>query len=120
MDCISAWVHCSLFNLIVHLLMKSDHKTLKLLQFLLNCAGLRVGKYLLLWVFFVFNSVSILVTQVFHYMLIMAALHSRCGHYIFARGFFYLLSFFFFPRLFSAVADWTSTTSTRGVVLAQI
>ena len=40
------WLHCSLFNLIVHLLMKSDHETMKLLQFLLNCASLRVGQYL--------------------------------------------------------------------------
>jgi len=36
--------------------------------------------------------------------LIMAALHSRCGHYIFCRGFY-----FFCPRLISAVADWMST-----------
>jgi len=37
----------------------------------------------------------------------MAALHSKCGHYIFAL---WLLSsiFFFFPRLISAVADWMS------------
>ena len=39
---------------------------------------------------------------------IMAALRSRCGHYIFAPRF---LSIFrpFFPRLISAVADWMST-----------
>jgi len=36
--------------------------------------------------------------------LIMAALHSRCGHYIFALWFL-----LFFPRLISAVADWMST-----------
>jgi len=38
----------------------------------------------------------------------MAALRSRCGHYIFALWFlsFYL---FFIPRLISAVADWMST-----------
>jgi len=36
---------CSVFNLIVHLLMKSDHETIKLLQFLLNCASLTVGQY---------------------------------------------------------------------------
>jgi len=39
----------------------------------------------------------------------MAALRSRCGHYIFVL----FLSFFlssFFPRLISAVADWMSTT----------
>jgi len=38
----------------------------------------------------------------------MAALRSRCGHYIFALWF--LLSiFFFFPRLISAAADRMST-----------
>ena len=63
--------------------------------------------------------------------VIMAALRSRCGHYIFVLWFlllflwppyvigqaiyiftltFVLLSFFFFfPRLISAVADWMST-----------
>ena len=35
--------------------------------------------------------------------LIMAALRSRCGHYIF------ILCVFFFPGLISAVADWMST-----------
>jgi len=35
----------------------------------------------------------------------MAALRSRCGHYIFVL--FLLLSFF--PRLISAVGDWMST-----------
>jgi len=35
--------------------------------------------------------------------LIMTALHSRCGHYIFALWFL-----LFFPRLISAVADWMS------------
>jgi len=39
----------------------------------------------------------------------MAALRSRCGHYIFAVISFYLLSSFFIPRLISAVADWMST-----------
>jgi len=41
---------------------------------------------------------------------IMATLWNRAGHYIFALWF--LLSFnlsSFFPRLFSAVADWMST-----------
>jgi len=44
----------------------------------------------------------------------MASLRSRCGHYIFALwfllscGFFFLL-LFFFPHLFSAVAEWMST-----------
>jgi len=37
--------------------------------------------------------------------LFMAALRSRCGHYICILSF--LLSFF--PRLISAVADWMST-----------
>ena len=38
--------------------------------------------------------------------VIMAALRSRCGHYIFPLWF---LSFFFFiPRLISAVVDWMS------------
>jgi len=39
------------------------------------------------------------------YMVIMAALHSRCRHYIFVL--FPLLSSFS-PRLISAVADWMS------------
>jgi len=38
----------------------------------------------------------------------MAALRSRCEHYIFILWFL-LSSFFFFPRLISAVADWIST-----------
>ena len=42
----------------------------------------------------------------------MAALRSRCGHYIFVLWFL-LSSFFFllflFPRLISAVAEWMST-----------
>jgi len=58
--------------------------------------------------------------------LIMAALRSRCAHYIFVLylwppygigqaiiflpcGFFFYLFIFFFPRLFLAVADWMST-----------
>jgi len=39
--------------------------------------------------------------------LIMAALRSRCGHYILPCSFFFLS--FFFPRLTSAVGDWMST-----------
>jgi len=39
----------------------------------------------------------------------MAALRSRCGHYIFALWFLLLSSSFLFPRLISAVADWMST-----------
>jgi len=38
----------------------------------------------------------------------MAALRSRCGHYIFALWFL-LSSSFFFSRLISAVGDWMST-----------
>jgi len=38
--------------------------------------------------------------------LIMAALRSRCGHYIFVL---FLLFSSFFPRLISAVADWMYT-----------
>jgi len=38
--------------------------------------------------------------------LIMAALHSRCGHYIFALWILLLSSFF--PRLISAVTEWMS------------
>jgi len=37
----------------------------------------------------------------------MAAVRSRCGHYIFVLWF--LSSFLFIPRLISAVADWMST-----------
>jgi len=37
----------------------------------------------------------------------MAALRSRCGHYIFALWF--LSSIFFIPRLISAVGDWMFT-----------
>jgi len=36
----------------------------------------------------------------------MAALRSRCGHYIFALWFLLL---FLFPRLISAIADWMYT-----------
>jgi len=42
--------------------------------------------------------------------VIMAALRSRWGHYIFVlflSSFFFLLSFF--PRLISAVVNWMST-----------
>ena len=40
----------------------------------------------------------------------MAALRSRCGHYIFALWFLLLpSSSFVFPRLISAVAEWMST-----------
>jgi len=39
------------------------------------------------------------------WLLIMAALRSRCGHYIFV-----LFLLLFFPRLVSAVGDWMSAT----------
>jgi len=42
------------------------------------------------------------------YCLIMAALHSRCGRYIFALRFIFLS--IFFPRLISAVTDWMFTS----------
>jgi len=45
--------------------------------------------------------------RVCDYLIIMAALRSRCGHYIFALWFL-LSSIFFIPRLISAVADWMS------------
>jgi len=44
--------------------------------------------------------------------LVMAALRSRCGRYIFVLS---LLFFFFFPRLISAVADWMSTVLSHMV-----
>jgi len=47
-----------------------------------------------------------------YYLLVMATLRSRCGHYIFALWFLLLsffLFFYLFPRLISAVADWTSS-----------
>jgi len=47
----------------------------------------------------------------------MAALRSRCGHYIFALWFLLLLSSFF-PRLISAVGDWMFTIHGVALVLA--
>jgi len=38
-------------------------------------------------------------------LIIMAAVRSRCGHYIFALWFLLSFFFFFFPRLISAVAE---------------
>jgi len=46
------------------------------------------------------------------YHFTMAALRSRCGHYIFILWFllsFFFFFFFFFPRLISAVGNWMST-----------
>jgi len=48
----------------------------------------------------------------------MVALWNRADHYIFALWF--LLSFFFFPRLISAVADWMSAIFPHGVALVRI
>jgi len=42
-------------------------------------------------------------------VLVMAALRSGCGHYIFVLWFLSSFFFFFIPRLISAVADWMST-----------
>jgi len=51
----------------------------------------------------------------------MAALHSRCRHYIFACGFFYLLLYFFIssPNLSRRRLD-VCHTSTHGVALVRI
>jgi len=40
-------------------------------------------------------------------LIIMVALRSRCGHYVFALWF--LSIFFLFPRLISVAAQWMST-----------
>jgi len=50
--------------------------------------------------------------------IIMAALRSRCGHYIFALWFFFISSFFFFssPNLSGRRLD-VYHTSTHGVAL---
>ena len=53
---------------------------------------------------------NVILLQVISF--IMAALHSRCRHYIFVLWFLLTICFFylsFFPRLFSAVTDWMST-----------
>ena len=42
------------------------------------------------------------------HVIFMAAVRSRCGHYIFVMWFLLLLSSFF-PRIISAVAEWVST-----------
>ena len=46
----------------------------------------------------------------------MAALCSRCGHYIFALWFL----LFFFPPLISAVTEWMSVILLHGVALVRI
>jgi len=45
----------------------------------------------------------------FLFFLFMVALCNRADHYIFIRFLLLLSSFFFFPRLISAVGDWMST-----------
>ena len=54
--------------------------------------------------------------------LFMAALCNRAGDYIFALRFLLLSSssFFSFPRLISAVADWISAICTHGLALVRI
>jgi len=57
------------------------------------------------------DSAIMLCTSGFVDDVIMDALRSRCGHYIFVLWFlsiFYLLSIII-PRLISAAADWMST-----------
>jgi len=48
------------------------------------------------------------VSQVIIIMFVMVALRNRADHYIFAPWFLSSFSFLCFPRLISAVADWTS------------
>ena len=68
------------------------------------------------------NAEGMLVICIACYILFMAALHSRCGHYIFALQFlssiFYLL-FFSSPNLSSRRLD-VYHTSTHGVALVRI
>ena len=56
------------------------------------------------------SNVVVIVAFVFiDYTVIMVALSNRADHYIFTLWFllsFFLLSFFNFPRLISAVGDW--------------
>jgi len=47
-------------------------------------------------------------TAVIADIFIMAAMHSRCRHYVFVLWFLFFLSSFF-PHLFSAIAYWMST-----------
>ena len=57
------------------------------------------------------------ITRAAAHILVMAALRSRCGHYIFVLWFLLLSSLF--PRLISAVADWMSILP-HGVALVPI
>jgi len=50
------------------------------------------------------DGTNICTSQGLFYGLFMAALRSRCGHYIFALWFLFLL-LSFLPRLISAVTD---------------
>jgi len=56
---------------------------------------------------------SQLITPLYFYHVVcffMVALCNRADHYILACDFYLLISSsFFFPRLISAVGDWTST-----------
>jgi len=56
------------------------------------------------------NSMQIVAVKERFYVF-MAALRSRCGHYIFILWFFsiFLLLLLCYPRLISAVGDWMST-----------
>ena len=45
----------------------------------------------------------------YRFSLFMAAPRSGCRHYIFVLWFLLLSSYYLFPRLISAVADWVST-----------
>jgi len=53
------------------------------------------------------------------YLIVMAALHSRCGHYIFILWFLLLSSFFPSPNLSRRRLD-IYHTSTHRVALVQI
>jgi len=67
------------------------------------------------------SNIKSLIFVVKSKQFVMAALHSRCGHYIFWHVVSIFLSSSFFPRLISAVADWiVYHTSTHGVALVRI
>jgi len=66
---------------------------------------LKGGDFLV--IFITFSATSICLSVYFlSYRIFMAALRSRSEHYIWQLV---VSSFFLFPRLFSAVADWMST-----------
>ena len=64
--------------------------------------------YFVLVLFAVTASILALLLFLKTTIFVMAAMRSRCGHYIFVVWFL-LSSSSFFLRLFSAVADWMST-----------